>query len=76
MTQKTPAQLRADAEQRLTPLGQRRLALLADLEQLDAQLRPEIVRARAVEVPIRRISELTTVSPNTIRAWAAGAASG
>ncbi|MBV1956246.1 hypothetical protein KUG12_18145 [Streptomyces sp. BV333] len=76
MTQKTPAELRADAEKRLAPLGRKRMALLADLEQLDATLRPEIVQARSVELPIRRISELTTVSPNTIRAWASGAASG
>ena len=76
MTQKTPAELRADAEKRLAPLGQKRMALLADLERLDAQLRPEIVQARSVELPIRRISELTTVSPNTIRSWASGPASG
>ncbi|OEJ93119.1 hypothetical protein [Streptomyces thermolilacinus] len=69
MTQMTPAQLRADAEEALTPLGRRRIRLLAQLEEIDAELRPLIQRARAVEVPIRRIAELTAVSPNTVRAW-------
>ena len=69
MTQKTPAQLRADAEATLTPLGQKRIRLLAQLDELDVQLRPLIQSARTVELPIRRITELTAVSPNTVRAW-------
>ncbi|MQS16481.1 hypothetical protein F7Q99_30875 [Streptomyces kaniharaensis] len=69
MTQKTPAQLRADAEQTLRDPGRRRMKLLAQLEELDAELRPLIRAAREMELPIRRITELTAVAPNTIRAW-------
>ncbi|MFD3656832.1 hypothetical protein [Streptomyces sp. NPDC058620] len=69
MMQKTPAELRADAVANLEPHGQKRISLLAQLEELDEQLRPLIQSARAAEVPIRRIAELTAVSPNTVRAW-------
>jgi len=69
MTQKTPAELRAEAEQALKPLGQRRIKLLAELEAVDAELRPVIANAVAMEVPFRRINELTAVAPNTARAW-------
>ncbi|MET9772624.1 hypothetical protein [Streptomyces sp. NPDC006415] len=69
MTQKTPAELRADAEATLKAPGQRRIKLLAQLDELDAELRPLILAAREVELPIRRITELTAVSPNTVRAW-------
>lgn len=65
----TPAELRAAAERALTPLGRRRLRLLASLARLDAELRPLIVRARDVELPQRRIEELTGVSRNTVRVW-------
>ncbi|MFB7637175.1 hypothetical protein ACFC0M_40410 [Streptomyces sp. NPDC056149] len=71
MTQKTPAQLRADAEAALTPVGRRRMELLVELNQVDAELRPLIRAARTVELPIRRITELTAVSTNTVRAWSA-----
>lgn len=70
MTQKTPGQLRAEAEEALKPLGQKRIKMLADLEALDAELLPLIREARRMEVPIRRITDLTAVSPNTVRAWA------
>jgi hypothetical protein len=69
MTQKTPAQLRADAETALKGPGQRRIKLLAQLEEIDAELRPLIRAAREVEVSIRRITDLTAVAPNTVRAW-------
>jgi hypothetical protein len=69
MTQMTPAQLRAEAEKTLKGPGQRRMKLLAQLEEIDAELRPLIREARAVELPIRRITELTAVAPNTVRAW-------
>lgn len=69
MTQMTPAEMRADAERRLGPLGKKRARLLRELEAVDAELRPEIRRAREVEVPIRRISEIASVAPNTVRAW-------
>lgn len=70
MTQKTPAQLRADAEEALRGPGQRRIKALAVLEAIDAELRPLIRAAREVELPIRRINELTAVATNTVRAWA------
>ncbi|GGS78295.1 hypothetical protein GCM10010285_65530 [Streptomyces pseudogriseolus] len=69
MTQKTPAQLRADAEAALTRPGQRRIKLLAQLDEVEAELKPLIRHAREVELPIRRITELTAVAPNTVRAW-------
>lgn len=69
MTQQTPAQLRAQAEEALKPLGQKRIKLLAQLEEVEAELRPLIVTAVRMEVPFRRINELTAVSPNTSAAW-------
>ncbi|POX57446.1 hypothetical protein C3492_43540 [Streptomyces sp. Ru62] len=70
MTQKTPAELRAEAEAALKGPGQRRIKLLAELEAIDAELRPLIREARRMEVSIRRITDLTAVAPNTVRAWA------
>jgi hypothetical protein len=70
MTQKTPAELRADAEAALKPLGQKRIKLLAQLEAVEEELRPLIAQAVRMEVPYRRITELSAVSPNTARAWA------
>jgi hypothetical protein len=69
MTQQTPAQLRAKAEAALKPLGQKRIKLMAQLEELEAELRPLIVSAIEMEVPYRRITELTAVASNTARAW-------
>lgn len=69
MTQKTPAQLRADAEAALTRPGKRRIRLLAELEEVDEELKPLIRTAREMELPIRRITELTAVAPNTVRSW-------
>ena len=70
MTQKTPAQLRAEAEAAIKPQGQKRIKLLAELEAIDRELRPLIAEAVRMEVPYRRINELTAVAPNTARAWA------
>ena len=70
MTQKTPAQLRAEAEKAIAPLGQKRIRLLTQLEEIDRDLRPLIAEAVRIEVPYRRINELTAVAPNTARAWA------
>ncbi|MFH9894400.1 hypothetical protein ACH4OQ_38435 [Streptomyces luteogriseus] len=70
MTQKTPGQLRDDAAEALREPGRRRIELLAALEAVDAELRPLVREARRMEVPIRRITELTAVAPNTVRAWA------
>jgi hypothetical protein len=69
MTQKSPAELRADAEKAITPLGQKRIKLLAQLEEIDEELRPLVAEAVRMEVPYRRINELTAVAPNTARAW-------
>ncbi|GAA3042528.1 hypothetical protein GCM10010519_76860 [Streptomyces lactacystinicus] len=69
MRQKTPLQLRADAEESLRDPGERRIRLLAELRELEAELRPLIQAAREVELPLRRIEELTGVTPNTIRSW-------
>lgn len=49
--------------------GQQRIKLLAQLDKIDAELRPLIRSAREVELPIRRITELTAVATNTVRAW-------
>lgn len=69
MTQLTPAELRAQAEAALKPLGQRRIKLLAELEAVEEELRPLVATAVRMEVPYRRINELTAVAPNTARAW-------
>lgn len=69
MQHTTPAQLRAAAEKRLTPLGKRRLHLLAQLEELDRELRPMVVEAIRTEVTYRRITQLTGLSHNTSRTW-------
>ena len=69
MTQMTPAQLRAEAEKAITPLGQKRIRLLTQLEEVDRDLRPLIAEAVRMEVPYRRINELTAVAANTARAW-------
>ncbi len=76
MTQMTPAEQRAAAEKTLKGPGNRRIKLLAQLEELDGELRPLIAAARQVELPIRRITELTAVAPNTIRAWTRDAEEG
>ncbi|MGW0172062.1 hypothetical protein ACWDWT_43970 [Streptomyces sp. NPDC003343] len=65
----TPAQLRAQAEDQLRPLGQRRIELLAELEQIESQLRPVVRNAVRVEVSQRRISALTGLSTTTIGKW-------
>lgn len=69
MTQKTPAELRAEAEAAIVPLGRRRVALLAQLDEVESELRPLVAAAVRMEVPYRRINELTAVAPNTARAW-------
>jgi hypothetical protein len=63
----TPASLRAAAEAKLRPLGERRRRLMAELEALDAELLPVLRESVAVEVPIRRIAEITGLAYNTVR---------
>jgi hypothetical protein len=65
----TPAELRAAAEAELEPLGKRRLRLLAQLAEVDRELRPVVVRAVDVEVSQRRIEEITGLARGTIRSW-------
>lgn len=64
----SPAELRRQAEARLIPRGARRKQLVAELEELDEELRRDVLAARRVEVSLRRIHALTGISPNTIRA--------
>jgi hypothetical protein len=65
----TPRMLRERAEGQLQPVAQRRVQLLAELEEVERQLRPLVQRAVAAEVSYRRISALSGLSPTTIRAW-------
>jgi len=65
----TPRMLRERAENELRPVAQRRVRLLAELEEVERELRPLVQRAVAAEVSYRRISALSGLSPNTIRAW-------
>lgn len=65
----TPRMLRERAETELRPVAQRRVELLAELQEIDRQLRPLVRKAVAVEVSYRRIRELSGLSPATIRAW-------
>lgn len=70
MTQRnqTVAEIRQAAEDKLRPIGERRLRLLAELEEIDRELWPLIIKARSAEVSLRRIQALTGVTPNTVRA--------
>jgi hypothetical protein len=65
----TPAELRAAAEAELTPIGERYRRLLAELEDVKRELRPAVVAAVNVELPLRRIKELTTITPPTASKW-------
>ncbi|MEV5667113.1 hypothetical protein [Streptomyces flaveolus] len=65
----TPRMLRERAENELRPVAQRRVELLAELEEIDSKLRPLVRKAVAAEVSYRRISSLSGLSPTTIRAW-------
>lgn len=68
----TPAQIRAQAEAKVRPLGQRRIKLLADLEALEDELRPVVREAVRVEVSQRKLSAMTGLSTTTIGKWAKG----
>lgn len=70
MTQRTTAaQLRAQAEEELRPLGQRRVQLVTELETLNEELRPLVIRAVEAGVSYRRVGELTGLSRNTVGGW-------
>ncbi len=65
----TPADLRRRAEETLAAPGKRRIRLRRQLDEVEAELRPLVVAAHRNEVGYRRITELTGLSPATIRAW-------
>jgi hypothetical protein len=65
----TPAQLRAQAEAALTPVAQRRVRLLAELEECEAELLPLVQNAVRAEVSYRRIRSLSGLSATTIGKW-------
>lgn len=65
----TPAKLRADADREVAAIGSRRVRLLAELEAVEAELRPVVRRAVECEVSQRRISALTGLSTTTIGKW-------
>jgi hypothetical protein len=65
----TPAQLRAQAEAELAPVAQRRVRLLAELEECETELRPLVQRAVRAEVGYRRITALSGLSQSTIAKW-------
>jgi Trp operon repressor len=50
-------------------LGQRRIRLLAELEEVESQLRPIVQEAVRVEVSQRKISAMTALSTTTIGKW-------
>jgi hypothetical protein len=68
----TPAQLRAQAEEKVRPLGQRRIRLLTELEAVEAELRPAVRDAVRVEVSQRKLSTMTALSTTTIAKWGRG----
>lgn len=65
----TPAQIRATVEDELRPVAQRRVRLLAELQECETELRPLVRKAVRAEVSYRRISALSALSPATIRSW-------
>ncbi|MEU8958803.1 helix-turn-helix domain-containing protein [Streptomyces sp. NPDC048518] len=52
----------------MTP-GEQRLQLVAELDRLDAALRPLVIQAVHAGVPYRRIAELTNISRATVARW-------
>ncbi|NUV64988.1 hypothetical protein [Streptomyces sp. CAI-85] len=75
MTQEsTPAELRAAADEALRKPGARRQKIRKQLDEVEAELRPLIVRARLMEVPVRRVTALTGIAPGTVQKWAREAA--
>ena len=62
----SPADIRAAALGALSEPGERRRRLLAELAQVEEELRPLIARAVRAEVPHRQIQEVTGISRPTI----------
>jgi hypothetical protein len=66
---RTPEDARATAVRLLLEPGRERARLAAELERLDADLRPLVLGAIEAGVPYRRISELSGVSRATVARW-------
>ncbi|MFF4604001.1 helix-turn-helix domain-containing protein [Streptomyces sp. NPDC001339] len=68
----TPEDARAQAVRQLMEPGEERVRLSAELERLDAKLRPLILEAIEAGVPYRRVAELTGISRATVARWGKG----
>jgi hypothetical protein len=55
--------------QKLLEPGAERTRIAAELDRLDAVLRPLVLEAVEVGVPYRRIAELTSISRATVARW-------
>ncbi|MEV8093715.1 helix-turn-helix domain-containing protein [Kitasatospora sp. NPDC085879] len=64
-----PEDRRAQAVRSLVEPGQRRRVLAAELEQVEAELRPMVLEAVAAGVTYRRIAELSGISRATVARW-------
>lgn len=71
MTQ-TPEEIRAAAVAALMTPGAERLQLAARMAELETTLRPLVRDAVAAGIPQSRITELTGLARNTVRAWSRG----
>jgi hypothetical protein len=63
------ADIRADVVEKMTPLGQRRIALLAELGAVEQELKPLVAEALDLRITYREIYETTGVTANTVRDW-------
>ncbi|WP_338909692.1 hypothetical protein [Streptomyces nigra] len=70
MQEKTPAQLRAAAEERLRAPGAERLRLVQQRDEVDEELRPLVVAAKRAGITYRRLHEVSGVPPITVGRWA------
>ncbi len=64
-----PEDRRAQAVRSLVEPGERRRGLAAELEQVEAELRPMVLEAVAAGVTYRRIAELSGISRATVARW-------
>ena len=53
----------------LAKLGRRRERLVAQLDEVDKEILPEVVAAKAAKVPEERIAALAGVTRQTVRNW-------
>ena len=59
----------ADAAEALQQVGQRRRAVLAELDQITPQVREAVLRALTAGITVRRAAVLAEVSPETVSQW-------